>query len=369
MDAAAHDAVAMRRALLVAQRGEGCVEPNPMVGAVVADPAGRILAEGWHERFGGPHAEVMALRQAGATARGGTLYVTLEPCCHVGKTPPCTEAIRSAGISRVVVAAGDPFPAVDGRGIAALRAHGITVETGLLATEALRLTAPFRRLVGSSRPWVTAKWAMSLDGRIATATGESQWISAPESRALVHRLRGRVDAILVGIGTALTDDPLLTARPAGPRTALRIVLDSQGRLPPSGKLASSARKTPVLVVVGPTAPPDRLRALEEAGCEVWTGSDHKEKGLQGLVLELGRRQLTNLLVEGGPTVLGSFFDAGLVDEAWVFLAPAIIGGAAAPSAVGGRGTPSLQNLHRLAVEEIEQIGPDLLVRGLVEMRG
>ena len=201
MDAAAHDAVAMRQALLVARRGEGCVEPNPMVGAVVADAEGRLVAEGWHERFGGPHAEVVAIERAGVAARGGTLYVTLEPCCHHGKTPPCTEAIRSAGISRVVVAAGDPFPAVNGGGISALRAGGIDVETGLLETEALRLTAPFRRIIGTGRPWVTAKWAMSLDGRIATATGESQWISGPKSRALVHRLRGRVDAIAVGIGT------------------------------------------------------------------------------------------------------------------------------------------------------------------------
>ena len=369
MDAAAHDAVAMRQALLVARRGEGCVEPNPMVGAVVADAEGRLVAEGWHERFGGPHAEVVAIERAGVAARGGTLYVTLEPCCHHGKTPPCTEAIRSAGISRVVVAAGDPFPAVNGGGISALRAGGIDVETGLLETEALRLTAPFRRIIGTGRPWVTAKWAMSLDGRIATATGESQWISGPQSRALVHRLRGRVDAIAVGIGTALADNPLLTARPAGARTALRIVFDSHARLPPAGKLAASARETPVLVVVGPNAPPARLRVLEELGCEIWTdNAPQRSEGLQGLLAELGRRRLTNLLVEGGPTLLGSFFDARLVDEAWIFLAPIIIGGAAAPAAVGGQGIPSLQDLHGLAIEELSQLGPDLLVRGLVETR-
>jgi diaminohydroxyphosphoribosylaminopyrimidine deaminase/5-amino-6-(5-phosphoribosylamino)uracil reductase len=370
MDATAHDAVAMRRALLLASRGEGCVEPNPMVGAVVADTEGRLVAEGWHERFGGPHAEVVALERAGLAARGGTLYVTLEPCCHHGKTPPCTEAIRSAGISRVVVAAGDPFPAVNGGGISALRAGGINVETGLLETEALRLTAPFRKLISTGRPWVTAKWAMSLDGRIATATGESQWISGTESRALVHGLRGRVDAIAVGIGTALADDPLLTARPAGPRTALRIVFDSHARLPPASRLANSAKDTPVLVVVGPNAPPARVQILEELGCELWTdNAPQRSEDLQGLLAELGRRRLTNLLVEGGPTLLGSFFDARLVDEAWVFLAPVIIGGTAAPAAVGGQGIPSLRDLHRLAIEEISQLGPDLLVRGLIETQG
>ena len=222
----AHDTQAMARALELARRAAGRVEPNPMVGAVIAsrDESGSvtIIAEGWHDAFGGPHAEVMALETAGDRARGGTLYVTLEPCCHHGKTPPCTDAVIAAGIRRVVVAARDPFPAVNGGGIAALKRAGITVESGLCEPDALRLTAPFRMLVERGRPWVTAKWAMSLDGALATGTSGDRWLSSPESRGMVHDLRGRVDGILVGIGTALADDPLLTARPAGPRTPLRI---------------------------------------------------------------------------------------------------------------------------------------------------
>ena len=235
-----------------------------MVGAVVA-AGGSIVGEGFHGRFGEAHAEVEALAAAGAAARGATLYVTLEPCCHHGKTPPCTEAVVAAGIARVVIAARDPFPAVNGGGIAALRAAGIAVEAGLCEREALRLTAPFRTLVEAKRPWVIAKWAMSLDGRMATASGESRWISSAESRAIVHRLRGRVDAIVVGIGTALADDPLLTARPddgaATPRQLVRIVLDSHARLPPASRLVQTAREHPLLVAVGPEAPAERRQTL------------------------------------------------------------------------------------------------------------
>ena len=226
----------MRRAIELARRGEGLVEPNPQVGAVVLDAHGAVVGAGWHERFGGPHAEVMAIASAGAAARGGTLVVTLEPCCHHGKTPPCTDAIIAAGVSRVVIGVEDPFPQVSGGGVAALRRAGIDVETGVLAEAAARLSAPFRRLVVDGRPWVIAKWAMSLDGRIAAAGGDSRWISGEASRALVHTLRGRVDAIMVGIGTALADDPLLTARPPGPRTALRVVVDSRARLPTESRL-------------------------------------------------------------------------------------------------------------------------------------
>ena len=227
MSFTAFDQAAMRRAVELAARGRGAVEPNPQVGAVVAtaDGGGRIIGEGWHDRFGGPHAEVVALEAAGERARGATLYVTLEPCCHHGKTPPCTAAILAAGITRVVVAAGDPFPAVAGRGLDALRQGGVLVEIGLLGPEATRLTAPFRKLVTAGKPWVLAKWAMSLDGRIAAAAGQDRWISSLQSRALVHDLRSRIDAIAIGIGTALADDPLLTVRPEpgtspGPRRPL-----------------------------------------------------------------------------------------------------------------------------------------------------
>ncbi len=369
MEWSGFDVAAMQRAIELARGGEGHVEPNPMVGAVVA-AAGKILGSGLHQRFGGPHAEVEALLAAGAAARGATLYVTLEPCCHHGKTPPCTEAVVAAGIARVVVAARDPFPAVNGGGIAALRAAGIAVEVGLCEREATRLTAPFRKLVTTRKPWVIAKWAMSLDGRMATATGESRWISSPESRALVHRLRGRVDAIVVGIGTALADDPLLTARlddgTAPRRQPLRIVLDSQARLPLESRLVQTAREQPLLVATGPAAPPARREALAAAGCEIWVApvSDPGDR-LDLLLEELGRRQCTNILVEGGSGVLGSLLDRGAADEVWAFIAPKIIGGAAAPAPVGGRGIAGMADAAGLEIEEVSRPGGDLFVRGLV----
>lgn len=357
------DEAAMRRAVELAARGRGFVEPNPQVGAVVATsgdtPA--IVGEGFHERFGGPHAEVGALAAAGELARGGTLYVTLEPCCHHGKTPPCTDAIIAAGIARVVVAAGDPFPEVAGRGIDALRRAGIDVETGLCAAEALRLTLPFRTLVTAGRPWVIAKWAMSLDGRLSTSPGQDRWISSPASRALVHDLRSRVDGIIVGIGTVLADDPLLTVRtePAGPRRPVRIVLDAAGRLPLDSQLVCTARECPVLVAVGPAADAARVAALEQAGCEVWrTAEPGRLPRWNSLLGELGRRRFTNVLVEGGPTLLAELFARDAIDEVWAFVAPTILGPAAAA-------TPHLPDLPRLYVEEVSHPGGDVLIRGLV----
>lgn len=355
------DEAAMRRALDLAARGHGFVEPNPPVGAVVA-VGDEIVGEGWHERFGGPHAEVVALSAAGPRARGATLYVTLEPCCHHGKTPPCTEAILAAGISRVVVAAGDPFAAVAGRGLDALRAAGLQVETGLLDTAAERLTAAFRTLVTRGRPWVIAKWAMSLDGRLAANPGQDRWISSPESRRLVHALRSRVDAIAVGIGTAVADDPLLTVRvdpgtAAGPRRPLRIVLDPRATLPVESNLVRTAREVPVLVAVGPDAPAERMRSLEAAGCEVWRGvAADRGSRTAALLAELGSRRLTTLLVEGGATVLAGMIAADQVDEAWVFVAPRILGGPAVavePPAAD----------RRLRIEEVTFPGGDVLVRG------
>lgn len=360
------EASVMDRALELARRGEGSVEPNPQVGAVVLAADGTMLGEGWHARFGGPHAEVMALTAAGAGARGGTLLVTLEPCCHTGKTPPCTDAVIAAGIARVVVATRDPFPQVDGGGIAALRAAGIEVEIGLRNAAARRLTAPFRRLIMDHRPWVIGKWAMSLDGRIATSRGSSRWISGEESRAMVHALRGRMDAIMVGIGTALADDPLLTARPAGRRVPLRIVVDSTARLPAESRLVKTAREVPLLVAVGPDAATDRVASLEAAGCEVWRGSESERQArLVALLRHLGARRLTNLLVEGGSGILGSLHDGGLLDEVWAFLAPKLIGGNGAPAAIGGLGSTAVDGAPRLVVEEVATIGGDVLIRGLV----
>jgi diaminohydroxyphosphoribosylaminopyrimidine deaminase/5-amino-6-(5-phosphoribosylamino)uracil reductase len=360
------EAAAMRRALELARRGEGWVEPNPQVGAVVLGHDGSVVGEGWHARFGGPHAEVVALAAAGDSARGGTLVVTLEPCCHHGKTPPCTDAVIASGVRRVVIAAEDPFPRVSGAGVARLRAAGLEVETGTLAAEAERITAPFRRLVNDGRPWVIAKWAMSLDGRIATSGGDSRWISGEASRARVHALRGRMDAIMVGIGTALADDPLLTARPTGPRTPLRVVLDSEARLPPTARLVRTAGEFPLLVAVGPHAPAGRVAALAEAGCDVWRGEDHDRNGrLARLLHHLGERRLTNLLVEGGNGLLGSLLDGGWIDEVWAFVAPKLIGGSAAPSPCGGRGVERVAGAPCIDAEEVVCIDGDVLVRGPV----
>ena len=353
----------MRRALELAARGEGHVEPNPMVGCVIAAGA-EIIGEGWHRRFGEAHAEIEALRLAGPRAAGATLVVTLEPCCHQGKTPPCTRAIVEAGIRRVVVAQRDPFPRVDGAGLAELRSAGVEVEEGLLQAEARRLNAPYRKLLETGLPWVIAKWAMTLDGKTATRTGASRWITSEESRRIVHALRGRVDAILVGRETALRDDPLLTARPPGPRTALRVVADTLGSLPSDSQLVATARDVPVMIAVGPQAPEEDRRRLAEAGCEVFVCPSTGHAGrLDALLRELGRRQATNVLVEGGGRLTGSLLDAGHIDEVHVFIAPKLIGGIAAPGPIAGEGAEDLA--HALALEslQMERAGPDVHLHG------
>jgi len=360
----AHEETSMRQALDLARRGAGLVEPNPMVGAVVVSAdGGTVVGTGWHARFGGPHAEVAALTAAGAAARGATLFVTLEPCCHHGKTPPCTDAILAAGVARVVVATGDPFPEVSGRGLATLRGAGVAVEVGLCAQEAARLIAPFMKLATTRTPWVIAKWAMSLDGRMTPPARGDRWISSEESRTLVHALRGRCDAILVGIGTALADDPLLTARPPGPRTPLRVVLDGTARLSLTSRLVRTARETPLLVAVGPNASAERIAALAQAGCEVWRAdSQDRDARLAALLAELGRRRLTNLLVEGGPEVLESFRAINAIDEVWAFIAPKLLGHGPSTSAT----TRAAADLVRsITIEEIAHPGGDLLIRGLV----
>jgi diaminohydroxyphosphoribosylaminopyrimidine deaminase/5-amino-6-(5-phosphoribosylamino)uracil reductase len=363
MEPAELDAWHMRRALELARKGEGFVEPNPMVGCVIAHGA-EIIGEGWHRRFGGPHAEIEALQLAGARARGATLYVTLEPCCHQGKTPPCSRAVIASGVARVVVAQRDPFPRVAGGGLTELRAAGIDVEVGLLEHEARQLNAPYLKLVETGRPWVVAKWAMTLDGKIATRTGESQWISNEQSRAVVHALRGRMDAILVGSGTARADDPLLTARPAGPRVPLRIVLDSRAALDSKSKLVATARETPVLVAVGPEASSADERRLSAAGCEVWRSADATHAGRLGeLLAELGRRRVTNLLVEGGARVLGTFFDLHAVDEVHAFIAPLVLGGAEAAGPVAGQGVARIADGLRLMATTVTQLGEDVYIQG------
>ncbi len=355
----------MRRALELAANGQGYVEPNPMVGCVIARRA-EIIGEGFHRRFGGPHAEIEALHLAGPRAAGATMYVTLEPCCHVGKTPPCTKAILAAGLRRVVVAQRDPFPQVAGGGLAELHSAGVEVEVGVLESEARRLNAPYLKLIETGRPWIIAKWAMSLYGKIATAAGESRWISNEQSREVVHKLRGRMDAIIIGRETALRDDPLLTARPPGPRTALRVVLDTNASLSPDSQLVRTVADAPLLVAVGKQAPAENRRRLEDAGCEVFEcpGESHIDR-LHSLLQELGRRRMTNVLVEGGGRVLGSLLDARQIDEVHVFIAPKLIGGSAARVAFMGEGIAQMADALCLDAPEIETIAGDVYIHGRI----
>lgn len=380
LDLRSEDTRFMQRALELAEQGRGAVEPNPLVGAVVVQNQ-QIVGEGRHARFGGPHAEVAALASAGDDSRGATLYVTLEPCCHHGKTPPCTDAIVRAGISRVVAALRDPYPEVAGGGFQRLREAGVETVSGLLEPEARRLNAPYLKRLETGTPYVHAKWAMTWDGKIASCSGQSKWISGEASRREVHALRGRMDGILVGLGTVLADDPLLTARPPGPRTAVRIVLDSRAGLPQSSQLVRTARDVPVLVAVSPSALDHDVSRLRQAGCEVALitaiedraviGNRRTNSGvcLRSLLVDLGRRGMTNLLVEGGAGVLGSFFDAQLVDAVHVFLAPKLLGGASAKSPVGGRGWPQVASAWGVENLEVTRLDDDFYFRGVCAKRG
>ncbi len=310
----------MRRALKLARKGEGRVEPNPMVGCVIVHN-GRVIGEGYHRRFGGPHAEIEALRACKRNPRGATVYVSLEPCCHHGKTPPCTDALIDAGVARVVVPLRDPNPDVYGKGLRRLRAAGIEVTTGVLRSGAKEVLAPFLTLLRKGRPYVIAKWAQSLDGLLVTPPGESKWISCEKSRRTVHRLRARVDAILVGIGTVLADDPRLTARGVPlRRKALRVVLDGGLRVPVKSNLVTSARKTPTLIFTTSHAVQSKKgkqlmrKGVELIRCRTKSG----RLSLSDCLSRLADRGVANLLVEGGPTILDAMFKSRVVDEAWVF---------------------------------------------------
>jgi len=365
------ETAAMQRALELALQGQGQVEPNPCVGAVITNDRLELLGEGWHERFGGPHAEVQALRQAGEAARGGTLFVTLEPCNHQGKTPPCSEAVLAAGIRRVFAAVEDPAAHNQGQGFARLRQAGVEVHVGLCAKQGHALLAPFQVCRTQGRAYVHAKWAMTLDGKLATRTGHSQWISNAESRQRVHALRGRMDAILVGIGTVLQDDPLLTARPAGGRVPCRVVLDSQARLPVSSQLVQTACEVPVLLIVGAQADPARLKRLQAAGVEVLAlpnqtpGTLHGGVDLLAVLKELAVRGGTNVLIEGGGSVLGSAWDAGLIDEVHCFVAPKLAGGQQACSPIAGLGLETIPEQASLMTPRIEVLGDNVYFHGQV----
>ncbi|MDR0766703.1 MAG: bifunctional diaminohydroxyphosphoribosylaminopyrimidine deaminase/5-amino-6-(5-phosphoribosylamino)uracil reductase RibD [Odoribacteraceae bacterium] len=353
----------MLRALELAARGEGFVQPNPLVGAVL-ERDGRVIGEGWHERHGEAHAEVNAFRSVGGDASGATLYVTLEPCCHHGKTPPCTREIVARGVTRVVVAIEDPNPLVAGRGIAELRAAGITVDVGTGAAMAREQNRVFLKYIATGRPWVTLKTAMTLDGKIATRSGESRWITGEEARRRVHEERARHAAVVTGIGTVLADDPLLDARLPGARQPARVVVDSLARLPADGRLARSVGRSPVWLLHAPGAPAARVEALHAAGvtCRACAG-DGARVDVADACRRLGEAGLASLLLEGGGELNYSFLAAGQVDEVMAFVAPRIVGGAGAASPVGGAGFGRLSDALELSGVSVERAGADVMIRG------
>ncbi len=358
------DARFMARALELAERGRGLTSPNPMVGAVVVSGE-TIVGEGFHERAGGPHAEVRALAAAGARAGGATLYVTLEPCSHHGRTPPCAPAVVAAGIRRVVVALVDPNPLVAGRGLAMLREAGVEVVEAILAQEAERQNRAFVTAMRLGRPHVTLKAAMTLDGRIADIHGVSKWITGPEARGVAHRLRRDSDAIVVGVGTALQDDPALTVRleRSWPREPYRVVLDTKARTPADARLITAGTRARALVIVGEDASPARVAALAASGATVIPVPTCRGRVDLGAALSaLAAREVRAVLVEGGGELHGAFLDAGLVDRVAVFLAPRLLGGRAATPAVGGVGRALGRALAVVDVE-VTRVGDDLLVEG------
>jgi diaminohydroxyphosphoribosylaminopyrimidine deaminase / 5-amino-6-(5-phosphoribosylamino)uracil reductase len=355
----------LARAIEIAEQGRGRVSPNPLVGAVIANGEGP-LGEGFHGELGGPHAEVEAIRAAGGCDLAGTtMYISLEPCCHHGRTPPCTDAIREAGIARVVVACDDPSEHAAGRGLGILRDEGIEVvlADGDLADRARLLNQPFRKHARTGRPWVLFKSAMTLDGKVATRSGDSKWISGRSSRHRAHHWRAQCDAVAVGIGTALADDPLLTARVDGVvRQPRRVVFDSLGRLPLDSQLVRDARRIPLTVVVSRAAQRTAAAALEAHGADViFATGEHEPARVCSALDQLGAAGVASVLLEGGPHLAGAFLDAGEIDEIRLFLAPVILGGKTARDPLEGEGVEQIADAVRALTLDCEAVGEDLLV--------
>jgi diaminohydroxyphosphoribosylaminopyrimidine deaminase/5-amino-6-(5-phosphoribosylamino)uracil reductase len=359
------DEAYIERALALAERGRGLTSPNPMVGAVVVAD-GRIAGEGFHEGPGLPHAEVVALRQAGERTLGATLYVTLEPCDHYGRTPPCCDAIIEAGIARIVAAMRDPNPVVDGRGFAKLEAAGIDVGSGVLSGEASRQNEAYVKHVRTGRPFVTWKMAASLDGKVASRDGTSRWITGEAARRDVHRLRAWSDAILVGAGTALADDPSLTVRDPSYRGAppLRVLVDARGRVPATGDLFDDA--APTLVATTELAPRGRREEWSAAGAELVVYEPEEGRvPIGALVADLGKRDAQGVLLEGGPTLAWAAVEENLVDKVVVYLSPKLIGGDEAPGVLGGRGFAPISQALDLSIHSFDRVGEDLRVEAYV----
>jgi len=356
----------MQQALALAAYATGRTSPNPLVGAVVVKD-GRVVGQGWHRKAGTEHAEVHALRQAGELAKGATVYVTLEPCSHYGRTGPCSKALIEAGVKQVVIAMRDPNPLVAGKGIKMLEDAGIEVSIGVLEGAAKKLNEVFLKWIMTKQPFVVMKTAMTLDGKIATAAGKNQWISNAASRKRVHELRDIYDGILVGIGTVLADDPSLTVRlPDGSgKNPLRIIVDSKARTPLTAKVVCDG-EAKTLIAVTALAPPDRVAALQAAGAEVLIVNEGRQVDLQRLLADLGRRNITGVFVEGGATINYSLLQNQLVDKVYSFIAPKMVGGRTAPTPVGGDGVAELSEAFSLQAIETELLAGDILVSGYIK---
>lgn len=358
----------MRQALLLAQNSIGRTSPNPMVGAVIVKD-GEVVGCGWHKRAGTPHAEIHALNQAGELAKGATMYVTLEPCCHHGRTGPCSDAIILAGLSRVVVAMTDPNPCVAGCGIARMRQAGITVDEGLLANEAARLNEVFIKWISTKMPFGVLKAAVTLDGKIATSAGNSKWITGSQARKRGHKLRNMYDAILVGIGTVLADNPQLTTRlPNGGKNPIRIIVDSMARTPITSNVVTD-RQARTIIAVAPDAPTDQVNALKSCGVEILTiPRDEYGLNMRELFKTLGSQNITSVLIEGGASINASVLNAKLIDKVHWFIAPKIIGGTCAPGAVGGQGIADLADAQFIEDIKTEFVGEDILISAYLRNR-
>jgi len=356
----------MNEAIALAERGRGHTAPNPMVGCVLVKD-GRTIGRGWHRRYGSLHAERDALAACTEDPAGATAYVTLEPCCHHGKQPPCTDALLAAGITRVVVGLTDPNPLVSGKGIDILRRHGVTVETGLLEDRIREQNRIFLKYITTGQPWVTLKVAMTLDGKIATADGDSRWVTSPGAREFVHQLRGTHTGICVGTGTVLADDPMLDCRIDGFNDPVRILPDSHASLPSESRIAQSAGHIRTILAHTEEADAAKLDQLRSLGVTpLACASDDGHTDLRDMLCRLGALGIDSILLEGGESLNGSFIEQGLVDEYYFFVAPKIIGGKDAKTAVGGHGFAKMAEARGITVESVRQFGPDLLIHGYPE---
>ena len=358
----------MKEALALAEKARGKTSPNPLVGALVVKD-GNIIGRGYHQKAGGPHAEVFALEEAGANAKDATLYVTLEPCSHYGRTPPCTEKIIACGVKRVVAAMMDPNPKVAGRGLQQLRQAGIEVEVGLCEEEAKRLNEVFLKYISTGKPFVILKTGMSLDGKIATRTGDSRWITNEKSRAYVHQIRNQVDAIMVGIGTILKDDPQLTTRlPNGQGSdPVRVIVDSSAQIPVSCKVLNQESSAETIIATTTKASPEKLSLLSAKGARILVIEEKNgHVNMHKLMEELGKLEITSLLVEGGSSINGAVIRDKLVDKVFFFIAPKIIGGEKAPSPIGGIGVETMKEVIKLKDYQMRPIDSDFLVEGYLD---